>query len=119
MGQVGETAAVVGSAIAGGTLADMAKIGGFLNPFVSIEETEAADAVLREQLQVMPSEGNEMAGQLGEIVQGQMGQVGTEISDARRQLNLEDEDFEASIPGRIFDALPPRLQGILRTTIGI
>jgi hypothetical protein len=95
--------ATLGSAVAGGIVGDLSRVGGYLNPFQPVEATEAGAQGIENALQYIPREPNPMLEGFGR----QMQQFSQDIAPLT-------EGVEQSIPGRVYNSLPERVQGLLR-----
>lgn len=102
---LGQTLATVGSAIGGGLVGDLSRLGGYLNPFMPVERTEQGAQAIQDRLQYRP--GPEAAPYL----QG----LGRHLGQFEKDLQPLMNAWEASIPGRAYQSLPPRIQGLLRS----
>lgn len=104
---IGETAITVGSGIIGGMIGDLSRLGGYLNPFMSVEDTERGAEALSGALQYQPSDNaNPYLDKLSRGVE----QAQEEAEWAADRLGLEH-----SIPNKIYESLPERAQGIVRS----
>jgi hypothetical protein len=98
-----EFGATLGSAIGGGIIADASRLGGYLNPFMSTQDTEQGAQVIENNLQYVPSQPNAMLESFGQ----QMNQFSQDIEPLAAP-------FRQSIPYKAYEALPERAQGIVR-----
>jgi hypothetical protein len=101
--EAGEFGATVGSALAGGIVSDLSRVGGYLNPFMPVEQTEAGASAIQDAMQYMPRQPNAMLEGFG----NQMGQFMQDIEPIAAP-------FRQSIPYKAYEALPERAQGIVR-----
>lgn len=106
---LGEAALTVGSGILGGFVGDLSRLGGYLNPFMSVEDTERGAEALSGSMQYIPS--GAATTYLDRVSQG-LEQAEKETAWAAGKLGWEN-----SIPNKIYQALPERAQGIIDTTL--
>jgi hypothetical protein len=99
----GEFGATVGSAIAGGVVGDLSRLGGYLNPAMPVEATEAGARAIEDRMQYIPSQPNAMLEGFG----NQMNQFVEDVEPLAAP-------FRQSIPYKAYEALPERAQGIVR-----
>lgn len=102
-----KAAASIGSSMGAGFVGDLSRAGGYLNPYYEVEETEAAADELVGQLTYSP-EDNEYLQGLGEL-----------INKAEPYVEPYAERFEEawpeSVPGKVYNALHPRIRGLIGT----
>ena len=104
--QTGDAALTLGSSIAGGMVGDLSRVGGYINPFMPVEQTEAGAQAIQEGMQYLPEQPNP-------LLQGLMRQMGTAQQDIER--GVDALNVEESIPYKAYQRLPDRVKGIVRT----
>jgi hypothetical protein len=97
-----EFGATLGSAIGGGIIADASRLGGYLNPFMSTQDTEQGAQAIENNLQYVPSQPNAMLESFGR----NMNQFSQDIEPLAAP-------FRQSIPYKAYEALPERAKGIV------
>lgn len=102
-----EAAATIGSSVAGDFLSNASQLGGYLNPFTDAAEVRAAGERLAERVQYMPSPDNQVLKPVAEWLRG--------ASDAIEPYMPDQQSIDESIPGQIYNALPERAQGVVRS----
>ena len=102
-----EAAATFGSAIAGEVISNASQLGGYLNPFTDAQDVRAAGEQLGERVQYMPSPDNQLLKPVSEWLRG--------ASDAIEPYLPDQQSIDESIPGQMYNALPDRAQGIVRS----
>lgn len=100
-----ETGATLASGLAGGVVADLSRLGGYLNPFMPLERTEQGAQGLQQRLQYQPSEA----------AAPYLEQVGEEIDQFSQDISPLTDAVKGSIPGRLYESLPDRAKGIIET----
>lgn len=101
--QMGELGATVGSAIAGGVVGDLSRLGGYLNPMQPVEATEAGARGIEQAMQYIPSEPNAM-----------LDLMGRHVNQFEQDIEPLAAPFRQSIPYKVYESLPERAQGIAR-----
>lgn len=102
-----ETAATVGSGMIGGAFADLSRVGGYLNPFMPVERTEEGAQAIQNALTYQPSQA------AAPYLQGIGSVIETGIQDIER--GLDQLNVDESIPAQIYESLPERARGIVRS----
>lgn len=100
---LGEAALTVGSGLVGGVIGDLSRLGGYLNPFMSVEDTERGAEALSGRVTYQPSQ--EAIPYLEPISQG---------------LETFEQDINRGIPEGLreqWGRIHPRLRGIAETTL--
>ncbi len=102
-----EAAATIGSAIAGEVISNASQLGGYLNPFTDAQDVRAAGEQLGERVQYMPSPDNQVLKPVSNWLR--------QASDAIEPYLPDQQSIDESIPGQMYNALPERAQGIVRS----
>lgn len=105
---VGETALTIGSAIGGGTVADLSRIGGYLNPLMPLDRTEEGAQAIERNFEYRPSDSAEPF----------LESLGRQFQQFEKDMSPLTEGAENSIPMELMNALPERLQRLLKTAFG-
>jgi hypothetical protein len=98
-----EFGATVGSAVAGGIVGDLSRLGGYINPMQPVEATEAGAERIENAMQYIPRQPNALLESFGRG----MNQFSQDIEPIAAP-------FRQSIPYKAYEALPERAQGIVR-----
>jgi len=106
-----EAAATIGSSVAGDFLSNASQLGGYLNPFTDAAEVRAAGERLAERVQYMPSPDNQVLKPVAEWLRG--------ASDAIESYMPDQQSIDQSIPGQMYNALPEKGQGIVRSAANL
>jgi hypothetical protein len=109
---VGQAAATVGSAMAGGAVSDLSKLGGYLNPFIPVEESEASANAMAEQMQYIPADENKYLDGIGRAIENIAPYV-------QPYMDRVEQAWPQSVPGQMYNALPQRAQGVLKTSANL
>ena len=102
-----EAAATIGSSVAGEFISNASQLGGYLNPFTDAADVRAAGERLAERVQYMPSPDNQVLKPVAEWLRG--------ASDAIESYMPDQQSIDESIPGQMYNALPERAQGVVRS----
>lgn len=102
-----EAAATIGSAIAGEVISNASQLGGYLNPFADAQDVRAAGEQLGDRVQYMPSPDNQVLKPVSNWLR--------QASDAIEPYLPDQQSIDESIPGQMYNALPERAQGIVRS----
>lgn len=98
---LGDAVATVGSGLVGGLVGDLSRLGGYLNPFVGVDQTEAGARALEQRLQYTPSAPNPYLNRLGE-----------EVEQFEKDLSPLTDAVKRSIPYQMYQRLPARIRGL-------
>lgn len=99
---MGEFGATLGSAIGGGIVADASRLGGYLNPFMSTQETEQGAQAIESSMQYVPGQPNAM-----------LDQFGHQMNKFTQDIQPLTDAVQQSIPYKAYEALPDRAKGIV------
>jgi hypothetical protein len=101
--QLKESVFTLGSAMAGGIVGDLSRLGGYLNPLMPVEQTEQGAQGIENALMYQPTGPNRYLEGLGRV-----------IEQAQDDFAPLTDAIPQSIPGRAYNALPERIQGLAR-----
>lgn len=100
---LGEAALTVGSGLVGGVIGDLSRLGGYLNPFMSVEDTERGAEALSGRVTYQPSQD-----------------ALPYLEPLSRELETFEQEINRGIPEGLreqWGRVHPRLRGIAETTL--